>query len=326
MKRATVNGGAASSIGASVGDEDYQEYVPLKVRKAQAEAARRKRMRGGSVSSKEEDGAGNGSRVDADDGGVQHVDGGGGHGPTASGLTSDAAGHRAPVSLLEQARLAAASAPQQTDEEKRKALEADILAQVMQVQKHALSTAKEHAEGIRYTEALQTDWRPPYHIRQYSEEKCTQLRKKWHILVDGENIPPPIKSFADMRFPDAILEGLKAKGIERPTPIQVQGLPVALSGRDMIGIAFTGSGKTIAFCLPLVMFSLQEELRMPLTRGEGPVGIILAPSRELARQHSENCAHFADYIHRRGGPELRTMLAIGGEDLKTQLAPVNKGE
>lgn len=67
-----------------------------------------------------------------------------------------------------------------------------------------------------------------------------KLRKKWHIIVEGDDIPPPIKDFKDMRFPKPTLDLLKAKGIERPTPIQVQGIPVALSGRDMIGIAFTG--------------------------------------------------------------------------------------
>lgn len=85
------------------------------------------------------------------------------------------------------------------------------------------------------------------------------LRAKWHILVDGTDVPPPIKSFTEMRLPRTIVAALKAKKppIERPTPIQVQGLPVALAGRDMIGIAFTGSGKTLVFTLPLVMWSWQ---------------------------------------------------------------------
>lgn len=46
----------------------------------------------------------------------------------------------------------------------------------------------------------------------------------------------------------------------------------------MIGIAFTGSGKTLAFCLPLIMLALEEEKKLPFTRGEGPVGIVLCPS------------------------------------------------
>jgi len=87
-----------------------------------------------------------------------------------------------------------------------------------------------------------------------------------------------------MRFPDPLRNALDKHGIKRPTPIQVQGIPVILSGRDMIGIAFTGSGKTVTFCLPLIMLAMEEEKRMPISPGEGPFGMILAPSRELARQ------------------------------------------
>ncbi len=60
-----------------------------------------------------------------------------------------------------------------------------------------------------------------------------------------------------MRLPGAVVRALEAKGIKRPTPIQMQGIPVALSGRDMIGVAFTGSGKTLVFSLPMVMSALQ---------------------------------------------------------------------
>src|ERR1700759_4373540 len=103
-----------------------------------------------------------------------------------------------------------------------------------------------------------------------------------------------------MKIPRALLKFLKSKRITTPTPIQLQGLPVAyvslrasqhifltmlrptrFSGRDMIGIAFTGSGKTLAFCLPLIMLALEDETKLPFVRGEGPVGIILCPSREL---------------------------------------------
>ena len=55
-------------------------------------------------------------------------------------------------------------------------------------------------------------------------------------------------------------------------------LPCSLMGRDMIGIAFTGSGKTLVFTLPVVMFCLEQEKRMPFTMGEGPYGLIICPS------------------------------------------------
>ena len=66
-----------------------------------------------------------------------------------------------------------------------------------------------------------------------------------------------------MRFPEPLRDALEAFGIKRPTPIQVQGIPVVLSGRDMIGIAFTGSGKTITFCLPLIMLAMEVGLPRP---------------------------------------------------------------
>lgn len=97
-------------------------------------------------------------------------------------------------------------------------------------------------------------------------------------------VPPPIASFGDMKLPPCLVDHLRSRNIHTPTPIQVQGLPIAFSGRDMIGVAFTGSGKTLTFSLPLLMLALEEEARLPYTQGEGPVGLILCPSRELARQ------------------------------------------
>jgi ATP-dependent RNA helicase DDX41 len=147
-----------------------------------------------------------------------------------------------------------------------------------------LASVHELAHGIAYTEPLLTGWKPPLPIREMSKRKRDKIRKRRRIEVDGEDIPPPIKNFRDMRFHEPVLNRLKAKGIERPTPIQVQGLPVILSGRDMIGIAFTGSGKTLVFVLPMIGVALQEELEMPLDPGEGPICLVICPSRELARQ------------------------------------------
>lgn len=188
-----------------------------------------------------------------------------------------------------------------------------------------LMSVRELAKGITYTEPLLTGWKPPLPIRRMSKKACDIIRKQWHIIVDGEDIPPPIKNFKDMRFPEPILKKLKAKGIVQPTPIQVQGLPVILSGRDMIGIAFTGSGKTLVFVLPLIMIALQEEVMMPIAPGEGPFGLIICPSRELARQTYEVVEQFLEPMREFGYPELRPLLCIGGVDMKSQLDVVKKG-
>lgn len=191
--------------------------------------------------------------------------------------------------------------------------------------KKTLMSVRELAKGITYTEPLLTGWKPPLPIRKMSRKECDAIRKQWHIIVDGEKIPPPIKHFKDMRFPEPILKMLKAKGIVQPTPIQVQGLPVILTGRDMIGIAFTGSGKTLVFVLPLIMIALQEEIMMPIMPGEGPVGLIVCPSRELARQTYEVVEEFLIPMRAAGYPELRPLLCIGGVDMRSQLEVVKKG-
>ncbi len=199
-----------------------------------------------------------------------------------------------------------------------------ILKEAIQVQTNALMSAAEVAQGTRYTEALTTSWRPPKHYRDMTEDDCDKLREKWSILVDGEGVPPPIKSFKAMKLPEPMLAALEAKDIKRPTPIQVQGVPVALSGRDMIGIAFTGSGKTVTFSIPLIMLALEEEMKLPVVGGEGPFGVILCPSRELARQTFDVVEYFCKYLHRGGFPELRTVLCIGGEDKRTQIDPIQR--
>ena len=229
-------------------------------------------------------------------------------------------------SLLDEARelrLAEQANPNQFMDSKSRE-EAQLLEEVSHVQTKALVTAQENAKGETYKSALKTGWRPPAHIRKLTEEKCQEVRDKWHILTDGEDIPPPIKSFKDMRFPPAILEAMERKGITRPTPIQVQGLPVVLSGRDMIGIAFTGSGKTLTFCLPMVMMALEQEKKMPITSGEGPFGLILGPSRELQRQTYEVVEFFASALRNAQYPNLVSLLCMGGEDKREQINTINQ--
>ncbi|XP_077219316.1 DEAD-box ATP-dependent RNA helicase 35 [Tasmannia lanceolata] len=188
-----------------------------------------------------------------------------------------------------------------------------------------LMSVRELAKGITYTDPLPTGWKPPTSICNMTTKQCDGIRKQWHILVEGDEIPPPIKNFKDMRFPEPVLKKLKAKGIIQPTPIQVQGLPVILSGRDMIGIAFTGSGKTLVFVLPLIMTALQEEVMMPIVAGEGPFGLVICPSRELARQTYEVVEEFLIPLKEYGYPELRPLLCIGGVDMRSQLEVVKKG-
>ena len=93
----------------------------------------------------------------------------------------------------------------------------------------------------------------------------------------------------------------------------------------MHGAAFTGSGKTLAFVLPMLMVALQEEARLPLVSNEGPVGLIICPSRELARQTHEIAEEFCGPLAEAGLPRLRCMLCIGGVDKREQTDVVRQG-
>ncbi|KAG2232389.1 P-loop containing nucleoside triphosphate hydrolase protein [Thamnidium elegans] len=235
------------------------------------------------------------------------------------------AGPKANVSLLDQTvkQKLANLLPEKTEEEKR--LEEEKRIEEAQARHKALVSVQDAAMGTQYTEPIETSWDPPHYIRELSEEENQAVRDRYHILVEGADPVPPIKHFRDMKFPAAILKFLKDKKIDSPTPIQLQGLPVALKGRDMIGIAFTGSGKTLTFSLPLVMFALEAETRLPLIQGEGPIGMIICPSRELARQTFDGLNEMAEALKQGGYPELRSLLCIGGINMRDQADVLQRG-
>ena len=189
----------------------------------------------------------------------------------------------------------------------------------------ALMAAKELAKGITYTDPIKTTWKPPRYVLKYPQSKHIKTRKKFCIIAEGEDIPPPLKSFQDMKFPRSVLSCLKNKGISSPSPIQIQAIPAALSGRDIIGIAHTGSGKTLVFTLPIVMFCVEQEKCLRFRRGEGPYGLLIAPSRELAKQTFDVCQEFADAMQRDGLPALKLLLCIGGTSVKEQAESIKDG-
>ncbi|CAG9790556.1 unnamed protein product [Diatraea saccharalis] len=234
-------------------------------------------------------------------------------------------GRRYNVSLLDQhselKRLAEARALSAAERQARE--EQHILESV--AQSKALMGVAELAKGIQYEDPIKTSWRPPRCILELPEERHERVRRELRILVEGDDVPPPIKTFQHMKFPKGILRGLEAKGIKKPTPIQVQGIPAVLSGRDMIGIAFTGSGKTLVFTLPLLMFCQEQETKMPFIRNEGPYGLIICPSRELAKQTHDIIQHFVKHLKLAGCPEIRSCLAIGGVAVSECMEVVQRG-
>lgn len=122
-----------------------------------------------------------------------------------------------------------------------------------------------------------------------SWDEVDEFRKKHEITVVGKNVPKPVTTFEEASFPSYVYDAIKSQGFDKPTSIQCQGWPMGLSGRDVVGIADTGSGKTLAYILPAIVHINAQPL---LQRGDGPIVLILAPTRELAVQIQQECSKF----------------------------------
>uniref|UniRef100_A0A8U7N0Q9 Probable ATP-dependent RNA helicase DDX46 n=1 Tax=Corvus moneduloides TaxID=1196302 RepID=A0A8U7N0Q9_CORMO len=113
-----------------------------------------------------------------------------------------------------------------------------------------------------------------------------------------------------------MLSEYKKHGYEKPTPIQTQAIPAIMNGRDLIGIAKTGSGKTIAFLLPMFRHIMDQRA---LEEGEGPIAVIMTPTRELALQITKECKKFSKTLG------LRVVCVYGGTGISEQIAELKRG-
>lgn len=168
-----------------------------------------------------------------------------------------------------------------------------------------------------------TTWRCPRQYRNYTQTKTDNKREKKGIIAVGDSIPPLIKKLKSMGFPRAIIKALKKLNIRRLTPIQMQALPAILLYRNVLMISLQRSGKSLCYILPIILGSFEEEKRLPLQYREGPVGLIIVPSRELALQLSEFIENLLSALL--NFPRIRTLLCIGGLDMRTQRNSVKSG-
>jgi ATP-dependent RNA helicase RhlE len=121
----------------------------------------------------------------------------------------------------------------------------------------------------------------------------------------------PAAGFAGFKLDPMVHRGITAAGFVKPRPIQERTIPAALEGRDILGLAQTGTGKTAAFALPLLEGILA-------TRAEGPRALVVAPTRELASQISEEIRLLAQYTR------IQVATLFGGVSMAAQLAALRK--
>ncbi|RFD20670.1 DEAD/DEAH box helicase [Komagataeibacter melaceti] len=120
--------------------------------------------------------------------------------------------------------------------------------------------------------------------------------------------------FSELGLSAPIQQAIDEMGYRHPTPIQAQAIPYVLMGRDVLGVAQTGTGKTASFTLPML-----EMLSGSRARARMPRSLILEPTRELALQVAENFVNYGKYL------KLTHALLIGGESMAEQKEVLNRG-
>jgi ATP-dependent RNA helicase DDX5/DBP2 len=153
-------------------------------------------------------------------------------------------------------------------------------------------------------------------VSRRSDAEVEEYRKKHNMTIYGNNVPRPVTTFDEAGFPSYVMNEVKAQGFAAPTPIQAQGWPMALSGRDVVGIAETGSGKTLTYCLPAIVHINAQPLLAP---GDGPIVLILAPTRELAVQIQQEISKFGK------SSRIRNTCVYGGVPKGPQIRDLARG-
>ncbi|KAL9636624.1 MAG: hypothetical protein Q9164_002703 [Protoblastenia rupestris] len=173
-----------------------------------------------------------------------------------------------------------------------------------------------HAK-VTYQSFRKSFYHEPSELAEMSEEEVADLRLELDgIKIRGVDAPKPVQKWSQCGLGVQSLEVIQKLGYEKPSAIQTQAIPSIMSGRDVIGVAKTGSGKTIAFLLP--MFRHIKDQR-PLDSLDGPVGLVMTPTRELATQIHKECKPFLKALN------LRAVCAYGGAPIKDQIADLKRG-
>lgn len=119
-------------------------------------------------------------------------------------------------------------------------------------------------------------------------------------------------TFRDFKLNKQLWSALEEEGFEIPTPIQAKAIPLGLAGHDVMGIAQTGTGKTAAYVLPLIM-------KLKYAQGQNPRAVIFSPTRELATQIEDAAKKMAKYT------DLRIVGLLGGASIKLQREKLEDG-
>jgi len=171
--------------------------------------------------------------------------------------------------------------------------EPDALQVLAELNKKKELKAVDHSK-IDYMNIRKNLYIVPRTLSNLTSDDIAARRAKLKVKVRGKGCPSPISTFREGGLSERILSMLSKQKIETPFPVQAQCIPAIMGGRDVIGIAKTGSGKTLAYLLPMLRHILDQPDLEP--HESGPIGLILAPARELAAQIHSVCKSFAKQL------------------------------
>lgn len=181
--------------------------------------------------------------------------------------------------------------------------------EILEMERRRREDAKRHTvDSRRWDEKLAEDMTP---------RDWRLALSNYNISVKGGNVPNPARNWKETNLPQQLLDTVADIGYTEPSAIQRMAIPIALQGRDVIGIAETGSGKTAAFALPLLVYISGLA---PISReNPGPYAIILAPTRELAQQIT------GEFIKLAKSTPYRIVSITGGHSIEEQAYQMRDG-
>lgn len=141
------------------------------------------------------------------------------------------------------------------------------------------------------------------------------------VETSGNNVPPPVNTFAEIDLGEAMNLNIQRCKYVKPTPVQRNAIPILLAGRDLMACAQTGSGKTAAFCFPIISGIMREQYasRPRGGRNAHPLALILSPTRELSSQIHDEAKKFS---YQTG---VKVVVAYGGAPINQQLRELERG-
>ncbi|CAI5735553.1 unnamed protein product [Peronospora destructor] len=161
-------------------------------------------------------------------------------------------------------------------------------------------------------------------LDEMKERDWRIFREDFDITLKGGRAPKPLRKWdeASNMLPAAVFKAIREMGFERPSPIQMQAIPIGLQKRDIIGIAETGSGKTAAFVIPIIAYIYSLPATMVARTGEqGPLALVMAPTRELALQIEQEAIKLCKYtsvgLSEKLNP-IQTLSVVGGQNIEDQ--------